>query len=227
MIPLPKRLALWGLKMTLSLHRWSYLKAGAFAVRYYGGVHPKHWLTGIHTFILENIGPTDVVLDIGCGRGELTGDVADKAKEVVAFDLDPVKIEQARRLRSRPNLTYYVGEATRDLPPGRTFDVAIVSGLLEHLSNRDEFLQATSRLASRMILRLPDLHRSWTVLVSRELGIPYTCCPDHRIEYTVESARRELERNGWQVESLVTAEGEIRIVARSLQVATPDEKGRG
>ena len=223
MIPLPNRVERWGLKLCLYLHRWAYEKANIFAVRYYGGVHPKHFLTGIHDFFLKHSQTTDTVLDIGCGFGMIAADVAGKAKSVVAFDIDPAKIAEAKRLRSRPNLTYYVGEATKDLPKDDVFDVAISSGVLEHLHNPEEHLRAVARSARRLLLRVPNLKRSWTVLLCRELGMPYTCDPDHQCEYTVDTARTELERNGWVVKEIDTSEGEIWMVAQSLQLTSPVE----
>ncbi len=220
MIRWPRRVAWWGLRASLRLHHWSYNQANAFALRYYG-VHPKHRLTGIHQFFLERIEPGDAVLDIGCGQGVIAASLATKAGTVVAFDQSPAAIRDAIRLRSQPHVTYYVGEATRDLPKDRRFDVAVSSGVLEHLENRAEHLQAVAGLARRLLMRLPNLRRSWTVLLCQELGLPFACDPDHKCEYTVESARQELEENGWRVELIDTSEGEIRLAARSLRFDAP------
>ncbi|QDU63943.1 Ribosomal RNA adenine dimethylase [Planctomycetes bacterium Pan216] len=52
------------------------------------------------------IGPNDVVLEVGAGTGGLTNRLADLAREVVSVEIDPGFYELARKeTRARPNLT--------------------------------------------------------------------------------------------------------------------------
>src|SRR3990172_8743638 len=48
------------------------------AVRYGGGVHPKHKLTRYHDFFVQRIRWGDRVLDVGCRTGEVALEIAER-----------------------------------------------------------------------------------------------------------------------------------------------------
>jgi len=51
-------------------------------------------------------------LDIGCGNGSLTYDLAKKARKVVAIDFNRKSIQNAIKRFNKDNIRYIVGEAT-------------------------------------------------------------------------------------------------------------------
>jgi SAM-dependent methyltransferase len=51
-----------------------YIDQGA--IRYENGIHVKHRLTRYHDFFVERIRPGERVLDVGCGNGAVSYDVA-------------------------------------------------------------------------------------------------------------------------------------------------------
>ena len=62
---------------------------------------------------------SDVVLDVGAGRGELTVKLAERAGKVIAVELDPVLAEEARRrLRGYDNVELLVGDVLKLKPTG-------------------------------------------------------------------------------------------------------------
>ena len=91
-----------------------------------------------HKFFVDNIDENDLVLDIGCGNGALSYDIAKKAKKVVGIDLNEKNISFAKERYSKENIEW--GDALKDLPDER-FDVIIMSNVLEHIENRVEFLR--------------------------------------------------------------------------------------
>jgi ubiquinone/menaquinone biosynthesis C-methylase UbiE len=74
------------------------------------------------------------ILDVACGPGIITAALAEKAREVVAFDLTPEMLEHARRRCANAgltNVTFREGSAT-DLPFATSSFDAVVSRLAIH-----------------------------------------------------------------------------------------------
>jgi 18S rRNA (adenine1779-N6/adenine1780-N6)-dimethyltransferase len=74
-----------------------------------------------------NLKPTDVVLEVGPGTGNLTVRILEKAKKVIAVELDPrMAAEVTKRVQSKPEqkrLEVLLGDVIKtELPP---FDVCI------------------------------------------------------------------------------------------------------
>ncbi|HLP86288.1 MAG TPA: class I SAM-dependent methyltransferase [Candidatus Paceibacterota bacterium] len=183
------------------------------AIETEGGLHPKHRLIGYHKFFIDNISINDRVLDIGCGNGSLDYDVAEKAKEVVGIDISERNIAKARRIHSKPNIKYIVGDAVKDLS-GEKFDVIILSNVLEHIKDRVEFMKSIKGLASKYLIRVPMLDRDWIPLYKKELGVEWRLDLTHYTEFTRESFEKEITSAGYQIESLSVQFGEIWAVIK-------------
>jgi SAM-dependent methyltransferase len=203
------------LRWLLRLDNAVYAAASRAAVRYGGGVHPKHRLTGYHDFFVERIGPDDTVLDVGCGHGALAADIASRCKvAVTGIDVDAAAIATAQRRHDDPHLTFLTGDARR-LPRGR-FTVVILSNVLEHLDARVAFLRETMAAtgATRLLVRVPLFERDWRVPLKRELGIDHRLDPTHRIEYTLEALDAELAAAGLVIDERQVRWGEIWAACR-------------
>lgn len=200
--------------LSLRLHNFSYKLASRLAVRAEGGVHPKHRLTNYHRFFLDNIASGDVILDAGCGGGELSFDLAQKAKRVTGIDINEKNIESAKKKYSAPNLEYIVGDITKDIPPSRNFDVVILSNVLEHIENRDEFLKRIKPLAPKILIRVPLFDRDWITPYKKEMGLEWRADKTHYIEYTLDSFNDELGENGLALQKYVINFGEIWAVVK-------------
>ena len=72
-------------RLALRLHNFSYRLSTRFAIKAEGELHPKHRIMNYHKFFVDNINPSDTVLDIGCGNGALTYDLAQKAKKLLGL----------------------------------------------------------------------------------------------------------------------------------------------
>jgi 2-polyprenyl-3-methyl-5-hydroxy-6-metoxy-1,4-benzoquinol methylase len=167
-----------------------------------------------HAFFIDNIGADDVVLDIGCGNGFLTRDIAEKARSVTGVDINKNNIELARKDFNRDNIKYICGDACR-YDFGEKFDVVVLSNILEHLDDRAVFLLKVRDLAPRLLIRVPMINRDWLTYCKREMGVEYRLDPTHRIEYTMESLREELEKAGLSIEKASVQFGEIWAVVRA------------
>ncbi len=203
------KLILFALKVILKTHSFSYRLAGSLAQKSEkDGLHPKHRLMNYHKFFVDNVSENDSVLDIGCGNGALTYDVAKKAKRIVGIDLSQQNISLAKRKFSGTNIEYICGDVLTDLPIGK-FDVILLSNVLEHIEKRVKFLSSLKEKALRFLVRVPMLNRNWIDLYKKELGLEYRLDKTHFIEYTFESFKKELDRAGLSLLDYSIQFGEI------------------
>jgi SAM-dependent methyltransferase len=201
------------------------------AIKYDDGIHAKHRLTRYHDFFVERVRPGERVLDLGCGKGEVAFDLVNKAgATVVGVDYDGYHLSFARSRFSHPDLEFIEADITEWLPEGE-FDVVILSNVLEHLDARREFLErvvASSR-PSRLLLRVPQYARDWTVPLRDEVGLSGYWDPDHEVEYDAESFRAEMAVAGLEVDELELSWGEIWSAVHPAVVAklVPASAARG
>lgn len=80
------------------------------------------------------------ILDLGCGDGGITADLADKYPNanVVGIDISKKMIAHANKTHKRKNLSFFVGDAERDLLFYEQFDLVFSSSTLHRLNNPEE-----------------------------------------------------------------------------------------
>jgi 2-polyprenyl-3-methyl-5-hydroxy-6-metoxy-1,4-benzoquinol methylase len=210
-----KKVARYILRMLMRIHNACYSYITRFAVKAESGIHPKHRLMNYHAFFTDNVNAGDAVLDIGCGNGFLTYDVAKKAGSVTAIDQNEKNIQAARRDFNRDNIRYICGDATR-YDFGEKFDVVTMSNVLEHIEDRHDFLMKVKGLAAKFLIRVPMVNRDWLTYYKRELGVEYRLDLTHEVEYTLESLQEELAEAGMQIEKASIQFGEIWAVVKKL-----------
>jgi SAM-dependent methyltransferase len=187
-----------------------YIEQGLLAVAYDGGIHTKHRHMKYHDFFTGRINKDDRVIDIGCGMGAVAYDVSKVATEVVGIDFNTNSIKVARERYQNPNLTFRVGDALKTLPDEK-FSVAILSNVLEHLPNREQFLRRVQNALrpDRILIRVPVFERDWRVPLKKELGVEWRLDPTHETEYTLETFAEEMRAVNLHVDHLEVRWGEI------------------
>ena len=204
-----RKTMVFALKMILKVHSFSYKSAGFLAHRIEkNGVHPKHRIMNYHKFFVDNVREKDSVLDIGCGNGALTYDVAKKAKIVTGIDLNEKNIKIAKDKFSRKNINYVFGDALTDLPD-KKYDVIILSNVLEHIEKRAEFLRSIKKLSSKFLIRVPMMNREWIAIYKKELGVEHRLDKTHFVEYTFEYFEEEMKKAGLKIHAYSIQFGEI------------------
>jgi SAM-dependent methyltransferase len=186
------------LRELLGLDAFLRVELDRAAIAAEGGVHPKHRLTAYHDYFVERVNPGERVLDVGCGIGALSHDLAQRGgANVVGIDFDAPMLEQARRLHGHPRLAFVEADAL-DYRPDEPFDVVVLSNVLEHIAGRVTLLRALRERtgARRFLLRVPVLERDWAVALRRELGLPYYGDATHETEYVPGQLEAELAEAG-------------------------------
>lgn len=104
------------------------------------------------------------ILDVGCGGGQLTFQLAEKfpGAQILGIDISPQAIEFAqKKLRNTPlnNLKYELSAEHLTFPRNR-FDVVTCSLLCHHLNDQQliDFLKRAYQIAKKAII-INDLHR--------------------------------------------------------------------
>ena len=185
-----------GLRLLLKLNNQIYAFTGKFASDYDGGLHPKHRLMKYHDFFVNRLAPGETVIDIGCGNGALSYDMAERGETMVTgIELNKVSLLKAKKKFVHERLRYVHGDVLKDLPD-ESFDVAVMSNVLEHLPNRVEFLRTMQKRLKpkRWLIRVPLYERDWRVPLMEELSIDYRLDSTHYTEYTQESFAGEMEQ---------------------------------
>jgi SAM-dependent methyltransferase len=86
------------------------------------------------------------VLDIACGTGYGSAELAAVARSVTGIDVSEEAVQHASAHYQRPNLTFQTAPA-ESLPfPGQSFDLIIAFEVIEHLSDYRVLLAEASRL---------------------------------------------------------------------------------
>ncbi len=89
-----------------------------------------------HRLLLAAVPAGGRVLDVGCGEGMLTREVAARAAHVLGVDLDRPSIELARATTAQANVEYRCADVLVDAFDGQVFDAVVSVATLHHLGTR-------------------------------------------------------------------------------------------
>lgn len=159
--------------------------AGAPMPRAYTAVREKR-------SVIATLAPVDMALDLGAAGGEYVPYLLERARRVVAVDLDPRRVAQLReRFRDEPRVTVVHGSADALPFAARTFGLVWASEIVEHLATLDASFRELERVCGGTIVATLPAPRS-----------PYRYMdPTHRLRYSLASLRRDLgARPGWAYE---------------------------
>jgi SAM-dependent methyltransferase len=160
----------------------------------------SHFLGLTDELLFAHLPPGASLLDVGCGIGRWSCVAAQRAGSVVGMDYDAGKLAVARESAARQGLTnveFLRGDVTRDLS-GRHFDVALLSHVLEHIDDADGFLVSMHKVASLLIIEVPDFEGDYLNVARHAVGCKFYSDADHVREYTAEILRAQIERSGWR-----------------------------
>ncbi|WLW38181.1 hypothetical protein [Halorubrum spindle-shaped virus-BLv25] len=159
-----------------------------------------------HKAVLEQLEPTDSILDIGVVQHNAEYEKTDNwlhkhidRKCIDVLGIDILK-DEIQTLQDR-GYNVQVADAERfNLP--RSFDKIVAGELIEHLSNPGMFLESCYehlRPGGELILTTPNV---WGIVYLKRLAFPkeVRCNPEHTCWYDTRTLRQFLERQYYEVD---------------------------
>jgi len=148
-------------------------------------------------FALSEISSTDSVLDLGCGTGDLTAEIARSGAATVGVEVAEAAVQRARA--RHPELDFQLAPIEGPLPfDDNAFAVVFASEVIEHVGDTARWLSEVRRVLAprgRLLLTTPNHGRLRLALggverFSEPLG-------DHLHLYTARSLRDVLTELGF------------------------------
>ena len=201
----------------LRLHSFAYEMSGQLGILLSpDGLHPKHRIMRYEEWFKERIEPGWTVADIGSNTGNLPFVLSEKAAFVYGIEIEAKHVQEAVRLRSKPNIKYICADATRTDLSGYRVDCITLSNVLEHIEHRKEFLVSLVKNVAWknpsqkvLLIRVPMLDREWIALYKREMGVEYRLDKTHFTEYTRTQFEEEMASACIKIASIECRFGEI------------------
>lgn len=171
-------------------------------------IHPKNLMDDVvgYAWYKPHLRQADRMLDLGCGHGSHTFIAAESSKEAVGMDYDPKNLAtcQARaKERGISNVTFVQGNVEEILPfSDQSFDSVLMLDVLEHLNKRDIALREVHRVLKpngQLLVAIPNRETSWKRRL-KHAGLFYYSDRDHKVEYSLDEARHELEMNHFKIQ---------------------------
>lgn len=106
------------------------------------------------------------ILDVGCGDGKITAELAEKTPlgSVIGVDISNAMIEFAKtHFSSKPNISFHLQDAQK-LNFQNTFDVVFSFTTLQWIENHTAFLQGAYQ----------SLKQTGTLAITMPMGLPHT-----------------------------------------------------
>jgi len=131
-------------------------------------------------FVQQHLQPNIDVLDVACGQGELSLDIAVKTRTVLGYDRQPIYIELARRLaecRQVDNVTFVCADSSLEANGGRARIPALDTSFDLLLCRRGphhwvEDAYRVARPGATLIMLIPNLtpRTEWSGALPDPLG---------------------------------------------------------
>lgn len=204
----------------LRLHNLSYQLSGTIAsVVEPSKLHPKHEILQYKEWFRSHVNNSDVILDVGSNSGELAIMIADKVKFVYGVEIVDYLVDAANQRALPSNVKFICADATsyhyEQVSP---ISVITLSNVLEHIENREEFLQSVASSVSwmnnnrKILIRVPMIDRDWITSYKKKVGVEWRLDLTHFTEYTVDSFLKEMDTAGVVVEKYEVRYGELYAV---------------
>ncbi len=163
-------------------------------------------------FIRGKLPDNSVVLDFGCGYGEISGMLGKVCKSVTGIDMNQAKLQHALDHYSSENVNFICANALDYLKENHQhYDVLICSHVLEHLDDPSSMLKNFKDYFSYIYIEVPDFDSSYINIVRQRLDIPLNYLDDdHVYEYDRDEMESLLTTLNMKIENVEFKSGVMR-----------------
>jgi glycosyltransferase involved in cell wall biosynthesis len=177
----------------------------------FNSVHPKNIFNYRNEFFKENVNSADVVLDIGCGTGQILFKISPIIKKGIGIDYDENNQKVMKQNFDAENLEFIQGDMYaydyKSLKTKEKYNVAIFSHLLEHVEDPVSLINKID--AEKVLVCVPSQEK-WLSQLKKHLKLPYITDPTHYREYTRKMLVEQLVAAGYVIDYIgFNPEGEI------------------
>jgi ubiquinone/menaquinone biosynthesis C-methylase UbiE len=174
-----------------------------------------------HRYLLGLLPPhCERVLEIGCGTGEFTRLLAQRARSVVAVDLSPQMLRLAREQSTEhSNIEYMAGDVMQLELPSESFDCVVSIATLHHLPLKQALMKMKDALKPGGLLVVHDLVRDEGVLDLVRSALAYPVSVTRRLWKTGRLRAPREVRQAWDEHAagdVYMSLGEVREVCGRL-----------
>lgn len=115
--------------------------------------HSKPWEDSVLSLLKRFVPIGGVVLDAGCGSGDLSLKIADAGYKVIALDISKFQLEKLRRrIKANQKVTLTSGYLEHmDAVPTKSVDAVVCTHSLEHVRNLNKTMSEINRVARRLV----------------------------------------------------------------------------
>ena len=121
----------------------------------------------------------DIVIEVGCGQGDLTVEILKRYKKVMAFDISFIGVKKAIK-RVNSNCNFFICDATKSALGANVCEIVISSEVLEHIIDQKKCLEEIYRVIKPngyLLLSTPNpggIHQNIKKVVYKLLQKPYS-----------------------------------------------------
>lgn len=159
----------------------------------------------------------NTVLDVGCGSGRWI-EIFDKSNmQVTGIDTDARSVGYLS-VRWEKHRFFLHDAESPELPlpdNANTYDVVLLSHVLEHLSEPIQFLIRLRDIAESLVVEVPDLSQNPLTISRIKLMQAIHTDDDHKYEFTLQSLILNLNLAGWKVMDSRQNGGTCTVIALS------------
>ncbi len=169
----------------------------------YESAHAFVWNAGASLIGLLNPQPGETVLDVGCGTGQLTAQIAESGASIIGLDSSPPMIGQARQ--NYPKLKFVLGDV-RDFTLPEPVDAVFSNAALHWVPEADAAASCIARAlkpGGRFVVELGGKGNVAQILEALRPVLEQRDLPADPGNYfpSIGEYSAVLERNGFEVRS--------------------------